>query len=101
MHTRCSGCGEPAVAIDSSRWRKPGRLPVLVGLGLGELFRQRVPEEALQRTGDVVWVVCRCGRRHLLPVARVLFCDESCGRWFLLDESARVWVKVWPREQAA
>ncbi len=96
--------GEQQAVLSSapSNWRRPTRLVALAAAvpGFAALWRQTVPDEALERVGNRVTVSCRCGARVVVAVGAVAFCTEECGRWFLgTEEDVRV--KVWPRQVAA
>lgn len=80
--------------VDTGRWRRAARLPVLAAAlpGFADLWQQKVPDDALERTGEVWWITCRCGVRHLVEVGVVVMC--GCERWFLRT-AQDVRVKVW------
>lgn len=84
------------------RHRRPFSVPRLVGAlpGFAELWKVKVPAEAVERSSEGWTVACRCGASVAVVLGDVVFCPGDCGRWFLRTE-VDVRVKVWPQEQAA
>lgn len=87
--------------VELHRWRHVARPAALVWAlpGFADLWRQEVPDAAVERTGETTWVTCRCGKRLLLPAETVVFCPCE-RRWFLALADGGVRVKVWPEPGA-
>lgn len=84
--------------VDTKRWQKVARLPVLVWAfaGFAELWDTLVPESFVDATTLVPVVACPCGAKVRLE-EQVTFCEcePETRRWYLLLEDGSVRVCRW------